>query len=341
MSLTEEYLLRMERLIEQHSQEGKSVWELLKTLDPHLKSFIDSVNKLYDEGKIKIENGKIRSVAKLKAAEYRLDECEECDYYGLKLSGKWQDVLKEFEELSKDRPQPDSAYFQGYMIPKDTVKRAAYMNSWADLEGKSVFILGDDDLLSLALALTNLPSSITVLDIDKRVVDYINNKAKNMSVKLEAYEYNVKEPLPETFIEKYDVFSSEPLETYSGLRAFLLRGTLALKKGGSAYVGLSRSEANPKKWIYFQKTILKFGYYITDIRLKFSRYKVDYPTANYEMLSNYFKFPVEENNGIIWYTSALYRLELVKKQKLSNKRINVRFVDPYDDVSFPKKQNNK
>jgi len=336
MSSPDQYLQRMEALIEQHSVSGKSVWKLLKELDPNLHLFIDALNDLYKKGRIKVVDGKIYPVNTLRSSEFELAECEDCHYPGLKLSDSWLEVLKKYNEIVKERPQPDARFFQGYMLPEDVVKRAAYMNWWGDLYNKDVLIIGDDDLLSIAVGLTGLPRSVVVLDVDKRIIEFINSKKGELKTKVDALVYNVKDPLPEELIDGFDVVSSEPLETLSGLRAFVIRATLSLKSDGVAYIGLSRSEANIRKWRYFQGLVHRLGYVISDMRLKFSRYKVDYPTANYEEFLDSFSFKVPRNEGIVWYTSALYRLERIKPAvKLSNRPMKVRLVDPYDDISYP------
>ncbi|MGC8569129.1 MAG: bis-aminopropyl spermidine synthase family protein [Nitrososphaeria archaeon] len=336
MSSPDQYLQRMEALIEQHSVNGKTVWKLLKELDPNLHLFIDALNDLYRKGRIKVVDGKIYPVDSQRSSEFELAECEDCHYPGLRMSDSWLEVLRRYNEIVKERPQPDTRFFQGYMLPDDVVKRAAYMNWWGDLYDKDVLILGDDDLLSIALGLTGLPRSITVLDVDERVVEFIERKKGELNTKVDALVYNVKDPLPNELIDRFDVVSSEPLETLSGLRAFVIRATLSLKSGGIAYLGLSRSEANIRKWRYFQGLVHRLGYVISDMRLKFSRYKVDYPTANYEEFLDAFSFKVSRNEGVIWYTSALYRLERIKPAgKLSNQPMKVRLVDPYDDISYP------
>ncbi|MEO0250808.1 MAG: bis-aminopropyl spermidine synthase family protein, partial [candidate division WOR-3 bacterium] len=57
--------------------------------------------------------------------------------------------------------------------------RTLYPISHGDLDGKSIALIGDDDLLSIALALAGLPSNITVLDIDERLGEFIKKVSKD------------------------------------------------------------------------------------------------------------------------------------------------------------------
>jgi len=43
--------------------------------------------------------------------------------------------------------------------------------------------VGDDDLTSLALGITGLPRKVKVLEVDKRLVEYINKKAESLGFK--------------------------------------------------------------------------------------------------------------------------------------------------------------
>lgn len=273
-----------------------------------------------------------------KSLDFGVELCPTCLGKRFIPEGKFKEILEEFRRITAKRPSPTLEFFQGYMLEQDAVSRIALMHSYGDLNGKSIVLIGDDDLLSIALAMTGLASRITVLDIDERLGNFIKNVNKDYGFNIEYVNYNVADPLPKDLRSMFDVFSSEPLETLSGLRAFITRGAACLKENGVGYFGLTLYEASLKKWLAVQKLLAKMNCVITDIIQGFSAYPMDYDTANYEMFVHSLGFAVDKNPGINWYKSALFRFEALGKAKLSlnpDKKLRIRFIDPYEYLTHP------
>jgi len=332
------------QILRELAESKKSLWKLLEKIDFPLKDFVKVVKALYDEGLIAADEKGLYLTEKgyehvdKKALELKSSLCPRCLGKRVVFGGKFDDILRKFREIVKSRPPPTLDFFQGYMQEQDVVARIALMRHYGDLHRKDIVLIGDDDLLSIALSLSQLPSRILVLDIDKRLGDFIEYVNKNYGFNIEFRNYNVAEPLPSDLVEKFDVFSSEPLETMSGLKAFLSRGISCLKENGVGYFGLTILEASHKKWLAVQKLLTRMNCVITDVIGGFSKYPMDYGTVNYERFAYKLGFPVGENPGINWYKSALYRIEALGKPRLivdPNKKLRVRFIDPEEDVTHP------
>ncbi len=224
------------------------------------------------------------------------------------------------------------------MREQDVISRVALMHHYNDLADKSFLLVGDDDLLSIALALTGLPLRITVLDIDERLGEYIGKVSKEYKLEIEYRRYDVSNPLPKDLVGEFDVFSSEPLETVSGLKAFLSRGIACLKENGIGYVGLSTAEASRKKWMIVEKMLLQMNCMITDVIKDFSKYGTLYETVNYEMFTTRLEFPVGKNPGIPWYKSSLFRFEVMGKPNplvKPDERLSIEYIDWEEDLTNP------
>jgi len=322
----------------------KSIWELLDVNFFTVKDFVDAVNNLFTDGLIAVKEGKLCLTEKgLESVDERILDfksrvCCECEGKRIIPNGRFREVAESFLQLVKDRPLPNADFFQGYMRERDVIARMALMHYYDDLANKSFIIVGDDDLLSVALALTGMPSRIVVLDIDMRLGEYLDKICGKYGLKIEFYNYDVSDPLPKDLIGKFDVFSSEPLETLSGLKAFLSRGVACLREDGVGYIGLSTAEASTRKWRAVETMLLKMNCVITDIIRDFSKYGTFYETANYEMFTSRFKFPVDRNPGVCWYKSSLLRFEvsgcpkpLIKPER----KISIKYIDPKDDITNP------
>ncbi|MEM1674560.1 MAG: bis-aminopropyl spermidine synthase family protein [Candidatus Bathyarchaeia archaeon] len=322
----------------------KSIWELLDENFFLVKDFVDTINKMFSEGTIGVKDGRIYLTGKgleridRRALEFKSGRCSKCEGKRITFAGRFEEVAKKFSEIVKDRPQPDVNFFQGYMCERDVIARVALMHYYNDLADKSIVLIGDDDLLSIALALTNLPSRIVVLDIDARLGEYLSRVCGKYGLNIEFQQYDVSNPLPKDLIGKFNVFSSEPLETLSGLRAFLSRGVACLSEGGVGYVGLTTAESSVKKWRAVELMLLRMNCIITDIIRDFSSYGMTYETADYERFISKLNFPVDKNPGICWYKSSLFRFELLERPRLiigPERRASIKYVDPVEDITNP------
>ena len=322
----------------------KTIWELLEKTNCPLKDFVAALKELHGKGLLaNDENGfylteRGKSEVNPKSLDFGAELCPTCLGKRFIPKRKFKEILEEFRRITAKRPMPTLEFFQGYMLEQDVVARVALMHNYGDLDGKSIVLIGDDDLLSIALAITGLASRITVLDIDERLGNFIKNVNKDYGFNIEYVNYNVANPLLNDLRGMFDVFSSEPLETLSGLRAFITRGVACLKENGVGYFGLTLYEASLKKWLAVQKLLARMNCVITDIIQGFSIYPMDYGTANYEMFVNSLGFTVDKNPGVNWYKSALFRFEALGKAKLSlnpDKKLRIRFIDPYEDLTHP------
>lgn len=323
----------------------KSVWELLDAVDVPLISFVDGIRKLCSDGFVAVNGDgtfslteKGKNVIDERGSLFTSTICEKCLGKRITFNGKFIEVLEEYKRLVADRPQPCIDFFQGYMREFDVIARIALMHHYGDLHGKEFILIGDDDLVSVALALTELPSRICVLDVDERLGEFLGKLNREHAFEIEFERYNVADPLPEKYVGKFDVFSSEPLETISGLEAFVLRGITSLKDGGVGYFGLTTAEASCKKWIAVEKLLARMNCVITDLIRGFSRYPMNYETINYEDFIGKLQLPVKENPGIDWYKSALFRFEVLNKPRNVenvNRKLRIKFVDEEEDLTHP------
>jgi len=317
------------------------VWDLLERSDRTLIESISALNHLYKEGLIDEDKGvfylteKGKQSVNSKELRYEARICGVCGGKRIIAETGFKDLLESFRDIVKERPQPTLDHFQGYMLAEDVVARVALMHHYGDVSGKSIALIGDDDLLSVALALTHLPSRITVLDIDKRLGEFITKVNTKYGFNIEYVEYDVSNPLPKTLVSRFDVFSSEPLETLSGLKAFLIRGITCLRSDGVGYFGLTLHEASLRKWLKTQRLLSKMKCVITDIIQGFSSYPMDYSTVNYEKFAYNLGFQIKKNPGVNWYKSALLRFEVLNSNLTQNRRMRVDIIDAKEDLTHP------
>ena len=292
----------------------KTFWELINYQDSHIIPFLEALKELLKEGIISYEKPYFK-IAKnnLKVEEYHDPGCLFCSPF--KGDSYWGKILEKFKELTKDRPLPTSDFDQGFIRPEDTLKRVAFIYLRGDLEENEIFILGDDDLISIAMALTGLPRRITVVEIDERINRFIKETCEKIGYKnIEIYNYNVIEALPKELKGQFDVFVTDPVETKKGLKLFIARCIESLKGPGSVgYMGFTHREASLQKWRDFQKFVYEAGFVITDILRDFTTYpeKENSWEDFYRTYRIMKEFDLELPN-VDWYKSSLLRFEVVE-----------------------------
>ncbi|MGQ9463338.1 MAG: bis-aminopropyl spermidine synthase family protein [Candidatus Fervidibacter sp.] len=246
--------------------------------------------------------------------------CEACEGRGVDFRKLFREAVERFFIISKNRPEAIQDYDQGYVTEATTLARIAFAWQRGDLEGKEIIVLGDDDLMSIAAALTGAPKRVFALDIDERLVDFINETAEREGLtNLQAVRHDLREPFPEEWLSAFDTFLCDPTESFVGFKAFVERGLLCLKGVGSAgYFSLTHVESSLDKWARIQQFLLESGAVVTDLRDDFSSY-VNW--GYIETMRAWEWLPTKAVPQSVWYCSALYRIELLRKPQLENKRL--------------------
>jgi hypothetical protein len=299
-----------------------SVYKLIDMQDSSLREFFQLVQKLKGElitlekGKVSLTQKGLETCKTLGVKEIGELACGSCEGTGYAIPEFFAGVLKDYSTIAEERPEAVEKYDQGFISLDGVIRRLEFIYERGDLVNSEIFVVGDDDLLSIAVALTGLPKSVFVVDVDERLISFINKKAEEHDLPVRGEVYDVQQALPERFNRKFDVFVTDPVETLPGLKLFLSRGVSTLKDVGcSGYFGLTTLESSRKKWYQLQRMIYDMGFVITDVRRKFNVYPQD--------KKSFFRFqeklpivkklraPVDYN----WYKSALLRIEAVKEPR--------------------------
>jgi len=306
--------------------EEVDVWELIALSDVAQNVVEEALKVLKGKGLIKF-NGKVRLTEAgkkiVKDRGFRDWRCKHCNGRGVEV---FHDIAEEFFKIVRSRPRAVREFDQGYVVPEVTLARVAHMDMHGDVRGRRIIILGDDDLVSIALGLTGLPKEIVVVEIDRRLNDFIEKTAREYGFEVEFLHFDLRNPLPHHLAGRFDTFECDPTETLPGLKMFVGRGIAAVREGGAGYFGLTRIESDLWRWYEAQRIILELGAVITDIIPKFNWYENwDYyrETVGWQRMPESLKVPPKA----LWYNSAWYRVEVLKK-KGWNGRIEG---DPYTD----------
>lgn len=300
-------------------------WDLLNNTNVLIKDFINALFDLQKNGYINYEKDLIYLTKQ--GREYTIEKgikpfisykCLQCSGRTIDLNAVPRDILERYLKIQTNRPQSIPEVDQGFVTPEVTLARSFLLQEKRDIDNCSLIFIGDDDLTSIAVALIGNYKRIVVLDIDKRLIDFINETVREENFKnFEAYVYNVKDELPKAFIESFDVFFTDPLETVPGFISFINRGIQSLKgKDCIGYFNLTYLEASLKKWYLFERNIIESGFIITDVIEKFNLYTLPNieKGKGYKVIDSA-PFEVSASDRL-WYNSSLFRIYSVDKPKI-------------------------
>ncbi len=298
----------------------RSPWELISLVDSDLNQFLEELKRLMEEGLVESRNGKIMLTEKGKEerknlhVEFYPTRCEHCKGRGVVEDAFG--ILADYREIASRRPRPTADYDQGYIDEEDVMRRIAFIYERGDLENTDILVVGDDDLISLGMALTGLPRKIVVLEIDERLISFINNEAERKGLPIEARRFDVRNDIDEDLRGRFDVFITDPVETIEGIKLFLSRAASGLRgEGSSGYFGLTHQEASLKKWYRIEKILLDMNFVITDMLRDFNVYpmegNLELASQDYIIYREIARLTGSERIDADFYRSTLIRVEAI------------------------------
>ena len=228
------------------------------------------------------------------------------------------------DTLLKEKREFDQ-FFATY---KTTSSKAAVLYEKGMVDGKNIAILGDDDLVSVALGI-KYPNynKITVFDIDDAILNTVKTLASELGLKnIETVNYDARKDLPHHFEDTYDVVTTDPPYTSGGISLFLNRGIQLLNKskdysGTYIFLFYGNSFKSPEKTLKIQELILDYGLLIEDKIDKFARYSGAESVGNASSLYILKLTPFIKNIPVL-SKPEIYTFENVKEEKFP-------FVDHY------------
>jgi predicted methyltransferase len=249
----------------------------------------------------------------------------------------WEPLRAAYEKylpIYEARPVAENPELdQGAMTPESFFRRLALMVHMGDLQGSRVAHLGDDDLASVAIALTGLAESITVLEIDPKVCEYISRVARELRLPITVREQDLTQFLPRELTGTFDTYVCDPPETEQGLLLWAEKGLTLLQPGDAhaGYFGATVIEASLAKWARWQKRLLNaHEVAFTHILPPFTEYV---PWADERAVEDV--PPLSRLAGRPWYRFAFYRLETLPTfQPAADFQVELSRIFYYDEEGY-------
>jgi hypothetical protein len=184
------------------------------------------------------------------------------------------DVLRQILVDIADVPAPLSSLDHVQATAETALNRAVWLDSTYDLAGKRLLCLGDHDLTSLAVAAVNPNVSITVVDLDERLLEFIDSRASARGLNVRTLHCDMRFGLPVSALESFDLVFSDPPYTPEGMGLFAGRGIEALEDiaSGRLLLAYGFSDRTPALGLKVQQELQKLGLVFEAILPAFHRF---------------------------------------------------------------------
>lgn len=168
---------------------------------------------------------------------------------------------------------------QTHCTVETKVRRVLALHDAGALAGRRVLVLGDDDLVSVALAAFTArhgaaagPAALTVLELDPALADYLRELLADAPFPTEVVEHDLAGPLPERLLGAFDTVQTDPPYTVPGAELFLTRAVSVLRPGVGADLFLSLGVRRPAETVRLQETMTRLGLAVRSLVPGFNDY---------------------------------------------------------------------
>ena len=145
------------------------------------------------------------------------------------------------------------------------------------LAGRRIVLLGDDDLIAVAIArfasVTGLATArLAVIDTDPAVLAWIAAQVAGTGTDVELVEHDLRAPLPASLAGGFDVACTDPPYTVPGAELFLSRAVSALAGRPGEHVFFSFGARRPAESLATQRLIADLGLVVRSLTPGFNSY---------------------------------------------------------------------
>jgi predicted methyltransferase len=204
--------------------------------------------------------------------------CPGCGGRGIALPEDVARLRRGLARVAEAAPAPLLALDQCHCTPKTKLRRALALHAADALAGRRILLLGDDDLMSIALVrfvrefgASESIAELAIVDLDDRLLEFVSAELDGTGVAVELVRHDLRDPLPAALRGRFDTVVTDPPYTPTGARLFLSRAVEALA-GEGTNVFLSFGSRRPGAQFDLQQLIATLGLEIRALTRDFNDY---------------------------------------------------------------------
>ncbi|HEY2507272.1 MAG TPA: bis-aminopropyl spermidine synthase family protein [Streptosporangiaceae bacterium] len=205
--------------------------------------------------------------------------CPECAGRGLAIPVELAGLAETLQVSADGAPTAKADLDQTHCTVATKLSRVLLLDQAHALAGQRILLLGDDDLISVAIAefaryrqQTAAIRRLTVIDADADVLDWIGTQAEHIGMPVELVRHDLRQPLPAGLTGAFDVVLTDPPYTVAGAELFLSRAVSGLSGEPGRHVFFSFGARRPDETLAVQRAIGEMGLAVRSLRPGFNEY---------------------------------------------------------------------
>ena len=205
--------------------------------------------------------------------------CPECGGRGEIVPPELAGLAAMLQAISAGTPGAKAELDQTHCTVDTKVGRVLRLQRARALAGQRIVLLGDDDLVSVAVAhfaaLTGSPAAVrrlAVIDADPDILAWIDQQVAGTGMTVETVHHDLRRPLPASLAGGFDVVLTDPPYTVPGARLFLSRAVSALVPEPGRHVFFSFGARRPDETLLVQQAMAEMGLLVRSLTPGFNEY---------------------------------------------------------------------
>jgi N4-bis(aminopropyl)spermidine synthase len=205
--------------------------------------------------------------------------CPECGGRGEIVPPELVGLAATLHTIAAGTPGAKAELDQTHCTVDTKLSRVLRLHQARALAGQRIMLLGDDDLVSVAIAhfaaLTGGAAAIrrlTVVDTDADILAWIDQNVADTGTAVETVRHDLRQPLPAELVGRFDVVLTDPPYTVAGARLFLSRAVSALEPRPGRHVFFSYGGRRPDETVAVQRAMAEMGLVIKSLAPGFNEY---------------------------------------------------------------------
>jgi predicted methyltransferase len=205
--------------------------------------------------------------------------CPSCDGREVVVDHGLADVEAQLTRVAAAAPTARAEIDQSHCTVDTKLRRVLFMHEARALVGKRVLLLGDDDLMSIAIdrvsrryGWSSAIREVTIVDVDAAVLAYCRARLANAGFPVTLLEHDLRYPLPPTVTGRFETVFADPPYTPEGAELFLSRAAaaMAVRKQGGVFFCFGMKP--PEQSLRIQTAIAGMGFVIRRLVRNFNDY---------------------------------------------------------------------
>jgi N4-bis(aminopropyl)spermidine synthase len=205
--------------------------------------------------------------------------CPECGGRGAVVPPEVASLAAALQATAEGMPGAKAELDQTHCTVDTKLGRVLRLHQARALAGQRILLLGDDDLISVAIArFADLTGSaplirrLMVVDTDADILVWISEQVAGTGTVVETLEHDLREPLPPSLANAFDVVLTDPPYTVAGAELFLSRAVAALTAEPGRHVFFSFGARRPEETVAVQRAMAEMGLAVRSLAPGFNEY---------------------------------------------------------------------